>query len=126
MSFEEALKLAISGKAAEAAHYFNSEAMPSLALSLKEDRIIEYFYDDGLPWTSLRREFTVEHNGKLLTAWWEEYNGYYGGGGTGCWVEEVDGDGPPDGLKELLREVGIIIPQAEVPSPPQFSEGDEE
>lgn len=69
MTFEEALKLAISGKTEEAAQYFNSEAMPSLALSLKENRVIEYFYDDGLPWTSLRREFAIEHNGKVLTTW---------------------------------------------------------
>jgi hypothetical protein len=43
MSFKEALKLAISGKVEEEVYYFNSEAMPSLALSLKENRIIEYF-----------------------------------------------------------------------------------
>jgi hypothetical protein len=54
---------------------------------------LNIFYDDGLPWTSLRRGFTAEHNGKLLIAWWEECNGYYGGGSTGWWVEEVDGDG---------------------------------
>ena len=78
-----------------------------------------------MPSTSLRRDFRLRHEGKTITEWWEEYGGYYGGGYTGWWVEELDSSGPPEGLTEFLTHLKLKLPDITVPRPP-ISDDDEE
>ena len=93
---------------------------------LKYEDAVTFHDDGGMPTTSLRREFVLSYRGAALVSWWEEHEGYYGSGYTGWWIENVDRDGPPDGLKALLAEVGLAIPDVEVPRPPVYDDENED
>ena len=93
-------------------------------LTLEYSDLVEFHVeeDEGMPWTSLRRDYRLMHEGKTITAWWEESAGYYGGGYTGWWVEELDSSGPPEGLKEFLASLNIEWPETLVPRPPSLDD----
>ena len=126
MTFDEALAAASEGDLAKAIHFFAPDEQPLSSLTLKYEDDVSFNDDGGMPTTSLRREFLLSYRGAALISWWEEYEGYYGGGYTGWWVEEIDRDGPPRGLKPLLEEVGLKIPELEVPRPPVSDDDEEE
>lgn len=125
MTFDEALFAASEGDLAKAIQFFGSDENPSNKLSLKHEEKVQFRTGEGMPTTSLRREFVLTYDGVTLASWWEDYEGYYGCGFTGWWIEETDADGPPRGLEALLAEIGVAIPEVEVPRPP-IPEEDEE
>ena len=122
MTFDEALAAASHGDLISAKRFFASDEQPIHSLILNHTDNVEFDEECGMPMTLLRREFVLSFRGLSIASWWEEYTGYYGSGYTGWWVENVDRDGPPDGLIDLLREVGIILPQLIVPKPPTQEE----
>jgi len=122
MTFDEALNAANNGDLTKAIEFFDSDTNLLSNLVLKKEEQHEFHDDDT---TSLRREFTLLYKGVNLASWWEEYAGYYGGGYTGWWVEETNCNGPSTGMKLLLEEIGLAIPEVEVPQPP-VSEDEEE
>ena len=126
MTFNEALTAASEGDLPKAMQFFGSDIKPSSNLQLKHEEQFEFHDDGGMPTTSLRREFVLSYKGEVLASWWEEYEGYYGSGYTGWWVEEIDADGPPNGLAALLAEVEVAIPDVEVPRPPVSDDDEEE
>lgn len=126
MTFEEALVFASEGDLAKAVKFFGSDENPSAKLVLKHEEQVEFHTEDGMPTTSLRREFVLTYEGATLASWWEDYEGYYGGGYTGWWIEQLDVDGPPAGLEALLAEVGVVIPDVDVPRPPIPDDPEEE
>lgn len=125
MTFEEALLAASEGDLAKAMHFFAEDDQPRFTLALKYADHVTFHDDGGMPTTSLRRDFVLSYRGDALVAWWEEYEGYYGGGYTGWWIENVDADGPPDGLKALIEALGIALPEISVPRPPISDEHEE-
>jgi hypothetical protein len=74
----------------------------------------------------LRRDYLLTHDGKIIVEWWEEFSGSYGGGYTGWLIEELDSNGPPDGLKEFLSYMNIQWPEISVPQPPDRDEAEDE
>ena len=126
MTFDEALAAASEGDLAKAMQFFAEDEQPLSSLMLKYADDVTFHDDGGMPTTSLRRDFVLSYRGAALVSWWEEYEGYYGSGYTGWWIDELDADGPPVGLKELLAEVGLEIPDVEVPRPPVSNDDDEE
>ena len=118
MTFDEALAAASEGDFAEAMQFFAADEQPLSSLMLRYEDDVTFHDDGGMPTTSLRRDFLLSYRGAALVSWWEEYEGYYGSGYTGWWIDEIDCDGPPNGLKALLKEVGIPMPDLEVPRPP--------
>ena len=80
--------------------------------------------DDGpFSGTCLLRTISVLHLDAEVMNWTEEYFGYYGGMGSGWFVEEGDSEGPPPGLRDLFSAFGIVFPEVVVPEP---DPGDEE
>jgi hypothetical protein len=126
MTFEEALVFASEGDLEKAVQFFAPDENPSTRLVLKHEEQVEFYTSEGMPTTSLRREFVLTYDGVTLVSWWEDYEGYYGSGFTGWWIDEIDADGPPKGLEALLAEVGLAIPDLEVPRPPIPDQAEEE
>lgn len=118
MTFDEALAAASEGDFAKAMHFFAADEQPLSSLMLRYEDDVTFHDDGGMPTTSFRRDFVLSYRGAALVSWWEEYEGYYGSGYTGWWIDEIDCDGPPNGLEALLKEVGIPMPDLEVPRPP--------
>ena len=118
MTFDEALSAASKGNLAKAMQFFAADEQPLSSLMIRYKDYVAFHDDGGMPTTSLRREFTLCYRGSTLVSWCEEYEGYYGAGYTGWWIEEIDCDGPPNGLQALLKEAGIAMPNLEVPRPP--------
>ena len=125
MTFEEALLAASEGNLAKAMQFFATDEQPLSSLMLKYEDDVSFHYDGGMPTTSLRRDFVLSYRGAALASWWEDYEGYYGSGYTGWWIEEIDRDGPLNGLQALLKKVGITMPNLEVPRPPVSDESEE-
>ena len=125
MTFDEALAAASGGDLAKAMQFFAEDEQPLSSLMLKYADDVTFHDDGGMPRTSMRRDFVLSYRGDALVAWWEEYEGYYGSGYTGWWIEEIDCDGPLNGLQALLKEVGITMPNLEVPRPPVSDESEE-
>ena len=118
MTFDEALAAASEGDLAKAMQFFAADEQPLSSLMLRYEDDVTFHDDGGMPTTSFRRDFVLSYRGAALVSWWEEYEGYYGSGYTGWWIDEIDCDGPPNGLEALLKEVGIPMPDLEVPRPP--------
>ena len=122
MTFDDALAAASGGNLSNAMQFFATDDQPLSSLMLRYEDDVTYHYDGGMPTTSLRRDFVLSYRGAALVTWWEKYEGYYGSGYTGWWIDEVDADGPPNGLKVLLKKIGIAMPDLEVPKPPVHDE----
>ena len=118
MTFDEALAAASEEDFAKAMQFFAADEQPLSSLMLRYEDDVTFHDEGGMPTTSLRRDFVLSYQGAALVAWWEEYEGYYGSGYTGWWIEEIDCDGPPNGLEALLTYVGLLIPDIQVPRPP--------
>jgi len=125
-SFNDACAAAGAGDRNLALEFFKDDSDAAASLETIHTDHVEFHYDDGLPWTSLRRDYIVSHNGTPVLEWWEEHAGYYGGMGTGWWVEQTDASGPPEGLGELLDAIGLELPSVQVPRPIIVDDEDDE
>lgn len=117
MNIEELIEAISSGQTTEIIEAFlaDDQLMSKLKITFKDT--IEYHKDDGLPWTQLDRTYMLEFKNQPLYTWWEKYYGYYGGAGTGWWVENVDADGPKQSAEVFIEKLSLKIPDVTVPRP---------
>jgi hypothetical protein len=87
------------------------------AITIEFEDITEFHTDDSNPWTSLERTYHIKFDNITVYTWWEKYNGYYGCGGTGWWVENIDGDGPSEQVMLFLDVISLKVPTVTVPKP---------
>ena len=118
MNFEDALSAAAGMDFETVLQFFSPNELPKAVLRLSFEDKIEFDDDGGMPWTSMARKYELFYRDVVILRWTDDWSGYYGGGYAGWWVELIDTDGPPEGLKALLKHVGIELPDIIVPRPP--------
>lgn len=116
MTLEE-LKDAIQTGDVESVDRFIGVEANVLSTKLECQDKVENHNDESGSWTSLERVYFVKCNETIIYSWWEKYCGYYGCGGTGWWVENIDANGPTELIKNFLRRIGLNEPPVVVPQP---------
>lgn len=84
------------------------------------------FYEDGDPaYTVTTQTNKLLFNGEVVYEWWASYSGFWGGGGTGWWINDDDTDLDPD-VGQLLEYLEIDVRRPDVPQPPIDSDDEDE
>jgi hypothetical protein len=122
--YEELLKLVSEGKEQKIKKKLKTLIDDGLLVRVDSDDESE-FYEDGNPaYTVTTQTNKLVFDNEIVYEWWASYNGFWGGGGTGWWINEEDSN--LDAVHaDLLEYLDIGIKTPDVPRPPVKQDEDE-
>jgi len=84
------------------------------------------FYEDGNPaYTVTTQTNKLVFNNEIVYEWWASYSGFWGGGGTGWWINDDDTD-LDSYVEDLLTHLDVEVERPDVPRPPITEDDDED
>ncbi len=83
------------------------------------------FFNESSPYTEVTQRCRIEINGIEVYDWYVCYMGYYGGGGTGWWIDRNDSSLDFD-IESLLDALDLMPERPDVPEPDSDDEDSDE
>jgi hypothetical protein len=122
--YEELLKLVSEGKEQKIKKKLKTLIDGGLLVKVASEDESEFYEDGHQSYTDTTQENKLYFNDEIVYEWWASYNGFWGGGGTGWWINEEDSD--LDAVHaDLLEYLDIEIKTPDVPRPPVKRDEDE-
>jgi hypothetical protein len=122
--YEELLKLVSEGKEQKIKKKLKTLIDGGLLVKVASEDESEFYEDGHQSYTDTTQENKLYFNDEIVYEWWASYNGFWGGGGTGWWINEEDSD--LDAVHaDLLEYLDIEIKTPDVPRPPVKQDEDE-
>ncbi len=122
--YEELLKLVSEGKEQKIKKKLKTLIDGGLLVKVVSEDESEFYEDGHQSYTDTTQENKLYFNDEIVYEWWASYNGFWGGGGTGWWINEEDSD--LDAVHaDLLEYLDIEIKTPDVPRPAVKRDEDE-
>jgi len=122
--YEELLKLVSEGKEQKIKKKLKTLIDGGLLVKVVSEDESEFYEDGHQSYTDTTQENKLYFNDEIVYEWWASYNGFWGGGGTGWWINEEDSN--LDAVHaDLLEYLDIEIKTPDVPRPPVKQDKDE-
>lgn len=123
--YEELLELVTDGDEEKIKDRVKTLLDSGLVVKVESEDESEFYEDGNQSYTDTTQTNKLLFNGEVVYEWFASYNGFWGSGGTGWWVNEDDTDLDPD-VGQLLEYLEIDVRRPDVPQPPVDSDDEDE
>ena len=123
--YEELLELVNDGDEEKIKDRVKTLLDSGLVVKVESEDESEFYEDGNQSYTDTTQTNKLLFNGEVVYEWFASYNGFWGSGGTGWWVNEDDTDLDPD-VGQLLEYLEIDVRRPDVPQPPVDSDDEDE
>ena len=123
--YEELLELVSDGDEETIKERVKTLLDSGLVVKVESEDESEFYEDGNQSYTDTTQTNKLLFNGEVVYEWFASYNGFWGGGGTGWWVNEDDTDLDPD-VGQLLEYLEIDVRRPDVPQPRVDSDDEDE